>query len=284
MQWVGVANNIDRGYSMAWLRVHQSLVNHRKTLAAAHDLNIPTVYLIGHLVTLWLWCIDNAPDGDLTNISSQDIALIAQWGGDPDLFLNAITGNETTRPRFLERIQGRLQIHDWYDYTGKLIEQREANKERMRAARAKHKYNTVQQQFQNGVGLDESRVEKSRVEKSITTGGVVDIHERNFGPIGMPSEALQEVFIALGQFDIREVEETYAQARTHNPPLKFPAGWVLSVLQRGSSRSRDRPQKEPPWDPGPMMRERAAEQHAEIERITAEMEARDREEGIKHDS
>jgi hypothetical protein len=237
---------------MAWLRVYQSLVNHKKTLAAARDLKIPPVHLIGHLVALWLWCIDNAPDGDLSDISPSDIAFIAQWEGEPETFLSALSGNDPTHPRFLENpTEGKRYIHDWYDYSGKLIEQREANKERMRIARAKDKINTINEPCmstpETRVKLEKSRVEKSREDKSRTTYGVVDIHEKNFGPIGMPSEALQEVFVALSQFDIREVEETYAQARTHNPPLKFPAGWVLSVLEQsaGKAKARDRPGRLP---------------------------------------
>lgn len=260
---------------MAWLRVDQSLVNHKKTLAASRDLQIPPTHLIGHLIALWLWCLDNAPDGDLSDISPSDIAFISQWGGSPDSFIKALCGNDPEHPRFLENpAEGKIYIHDWYDYTGKLIEQREVNKQRMRRTRAKHKSITDSEPFAESVRLRNERNERnedeSRVEKSITTG-VFDIHEKYFGPLGMPSEALQDVFVALQQYDIEEVEETYARARQHNPPLKFPAGWVLSVLEGGSARSRDRPQAQEKWDPGPMMRERYEEQRrAEAKRITEE--------------
>ena len=115
---------------MAWLEVHQSLITHRKTLAAADLLDIPPAHLVGHLVCLWLWCLDNAEEGDLSTVSDRTISRAAQWDGSASDFVRALA--ET---RFLNTEEGCRAIHDWDDYAGRLMAQRRANTERKRAAR-----------------------------------------------------------------------------------------------------------------------------------------------------
>jgi len=59
-------------------------------------------------------------------------------------------------------------------------------------------------------------------------------------------------------------------------------GWkyIETMCKRGKgNKTRDRPKEKPAWDPGPMMREGAARQRAEIERIVAEQENGEREQG-----
>lgn len=116
---------------MAWIELHQSLPSHRKTLDAADLLNLPPVYVVGHMTAFWLWALDNVPSGRLGNIGSRTIARAAQWDGDAEMFVNAITD-----AGFLERDGDGLTIHDWYAYAGKLIDRREQNTQRMRDARA----------------------------------------------------------------------------------------------------------------------------------------------------
>ena len=114
---------------MAWIELHQSLPTHRKTLIASDILDISPVRFVGHIVTFWLWCLDNVPDGNLNGISPRMIARAAQWESDHDQFLEALL-----TAGFLD--QGEtLEIHDWFDYAGKLVERREAEKERSKQRR-----------------------------------------------------------------------------------------------------------------------------------------------------
>ena len=64
---------------MAWVEVHQSLREHRKLYSCADDLDIEPVLLLGMLVSLWLWALDNTPDGGLDNISNRTIARATRW-------------------------------------------------------------------------------------------------------------------------------------------------------------------------------------------------------------
>jgi hypothetical protein len=125
--------------------------------------------MMGILISLWLWAIDNAPDGKLEDISPRIIARAAQWSGDPELLIEVLKASE-----WLDECQTEdtLEIHDWDDYAGKLIEQRISERERSRKRRAeKGKKPKDDQQTTGGRPADDQqttagRVEKSRVEKS----------------------------------------------------------------------------------------------------------------------
>lgn len=109
---------------MAWIQIHQQLKDHRKVLAAADELDIEPAHMLGLLISFWLWAIDNAPDGSLAGISDRMIARAAQWDKDPEEFVAALTSAS-----LLDVTEdGVLEIHDWSEYTGKLIEQRENEK------------------------------------------------------------------------------------------------------------------------------------------------------------
>lgn len=117
---------------MAWIEVHQSLFTHRKTLELADLLGIPQVYAAAHLISLWTWALDNAPDGAL-HVRRTIIARASMWSGDADALCNALIESG-----FLEQSEnGVFTIHDWSDYAGRLVEKRRQNAERMREARSK---------------------------------------------------------------------------------------------------------------------------------------------------
>jgi len=119
---------------MAWIEVHQSLPGHKKTMKCAEALDIPEVYLVGHLVTLWLWALDNSTDGSLADVSNRMIAKAAQWAGDASTFVHALIG-----AGYLDRTEEGLYIHDWWEYAGKLLSQRERNREKQQRYRDKQK-------------------------------------------------------------------------------------------------------------------------------------------------
>jgi len=117
---------------VAWIQVHQQLKDHRKLLAAADELEIEPAHMLGLLISFWLWALDNAPSGSLQGISTRMIARAAQWSGTPDDFVQAMAHAGLLD----EEPDGSLTLHDWYEYTGKLIDQREAEKNRSRRRRA----------------------------------------------------------------------------------------------------------------------------------------------------
>jgi len=114
---------------MAWIELHQTLPTNKKTMRLSIILNIDAVQAVGHLCFLWLWAIDNAPDGNLSNFYNGEIALVAGWKGDPDDFVNALIKSGF--------VNENKSLHDWYDYAGKLIEKRREDADRKRTAREK---------------------------------------------------------------------------------------------------------------------------------------------------
>ena len=115
---------------MAWIESHQELAQHPKTkrFARAAGVDIPTA--IGHLHLLWWWCMDYAQDGNLSKWEATDIADAVHWEGEPGKLLTNLVDS-----RFIDNTNGLLCVHDWDDYTGKLMDVRRKDKERKRKAR-----------------------------------------------------------------------------------------------------------------------------------------------------
>jgi hypothetical protein len=123
---------------MAWIESHQELADHPKTKRAARALGVSLPTVIGHLHLLWYWALDYAQTGDLSQFDSADIADAAKWEGDAEAFVTALAEcGPGDQPGFLESLDGKLVLHDWMDYAGKLIEQREEDRTRKREAREK---------------------------------------------------------------------------------------------------------------------------------------------------
>lgn len=107
---------------MAWIESHQSLGGHLKLRRLARTLRVHGAQAIGHLHYLWWWALDGAPTGDLSGLTHEEIAELAEWPGDPDAFVAALKACGWLDPN------GHL--HDWEEYGGRLTRKREANRER----------------------------------------------------------------------------------------------------------------------------------------------------------
>ena len=120
---------------MAWIESHQTLRHHPKTKKLARILGISIPTAIGHLHCLWWWALDYADDGDLSRYDNEDIADAAMWDfNDAARFIEAMSS-----AGFLDKTNNGYVLHDWYDYAGKLIDQRESNRERQRLYRERKK-------------------------------------------------------------------------------------------------------------------------------------------------
>ena len=97
---------------MAWLESHTVLIRHRKLLELARRLNIPSVYALGHLHSLWYSVLEQQEDGNLSKWSDELIAEMAQYKGKPDIFVSSLVQYGW--------LDGRI-IHDWLDYAGRYL-------------------------------------------------------------------------------------------------------------------------------------------------------------------
>lgn len=132
---------------MAWFEAHQELPRHPKTRKAAKRLGIPIPHLVGHMWCLWGWALDMADDGNLSKFDAEDIAIGAEWEGDPQDFVDALTDcGSAGGAGFLERggsygpddhqTAGELVLHGWWDRAGKLVAKRRRDALRKRKERA----------------------------------------------------------------------------------------------------------------------------------------------------
>jgi hypothetical protein len=126
---------------MAWIELHQSVRDHRKIIEFASLLEMPEPHVVGHLAYLWLWALDNAPDGVLP-LSKPVIERAAQWQGKPGVFVDALLDCHLLDMASADR----WEIHDWDHYAGKLMDRRAANRERQ----ARHRDKKREEQTDNG--------------------------------------------------------------------------------------------------------------------------------------
>jgi hypothetical protein len=121
---------------VSWIESHQSLDSHPKTRRAAKLLGVSIPAVIGHLHILWHWALDYAPDGDLSGLTSDEIADGAMWDGGAQEFVDALTNcGIGDHAGFIDATDDGLCLHDWYDYAGKLVERRKEDAARKREAR-----------------------------------------------------------------------------------------------------------------------------------------------------
>lgn len=121
---------------MAWIESNQEIGRHPKTKKLARLLDISLVTAIGHLHYLWWWALDFAQDGNIGKYDEFDIAEACMWAGEHQSFVDALI-----QAGFVDKTESGLSIHDWFDYAGRLIIQKdikkEKNKERVKRFRDK---------------------------------------------------------------------------------------------------------------------------------------------------
>ncbi len=113
---------------MAWIESHQELADHPKTRRLMRLLGLDRYAAIGLVHVLWYWALDYADSGDLSACSDEDVADGVRWERDASELVSALT---TAGFLNVDRT-----IHDWEEFAGRYVAKRQANAERMRAARA----------------------------------------------------------------------------------------------------------------------------------------------------
>lgn len=128
---------------MPWFEAHDTMARHPKTLKLARLLGVDRRYAVGLLHDLFSWGLYAATkEGELPDMTKEDIAQALDWPSTPKKIDTLITA--LTQSGYLDQTKdstGRpvYAIHDWYDYAGKLFDQREKNREKNRRLREKSK-------------------------------------------------------------------------------------------------------------------------------------------------
>lgn len=119
---------------MAWFEAHETMARHPKTLKLARLLGTERRYAVGLLHDLFSWGLTAAAkDGMLRGMEGDDIAsaLDAPPGKKARALMQALVDSG-----YLDLRDGVYYIHDWYDYAGKLMDKREADRKRKAASSA----------------------------------------------------------------------------------------------------------------------------------------------------
>ena len=145
---------------MAWIEVHTNLPRHPKTMQLQERLRMKMPAAIGHLCLLWLWALENAPDGRLNRMDAKALAKICQIPlRRSEEYLEALLACG-----FLDRNEQGLMIHDWESYAGRYDVIRRKNAQRQKEYR--QRYARKHAGNDNVTGLQDSTGEDSTGEDS----------------------------------------------------------------------------------------------------------------------
>ena len=111
------------------------MARHPKTLKLARLLKVDRRYAVGLLHDLFSWGLDAAGKyGELPDMTAEDIASALEITGKKGVQTVAAL----VESGYLVKDGNTYSIHDWYDYAGKLMDKREADRARKaEAARRK---------------------------------------------------------------------------------------------------------------------------------------------------
>jgi len=112
-----------------WIKSDERLANHPKVDLLATTLDIHPAQALGHLHYIWYFGLNYADDGDLTRYR-RNLSKAAKYDGDNDEFVTALIDTG-----WLDENGKNLHIHDWLDYHGALLDQREKDRDRKRKER-----------------------------------------------------------------------------------------------------------------------------------------------------
>jgi DnaD/phage-associated family protein len=244
-----------------WIESHQNLGTHKKLIRLCSLLKFDRFRAVGLLHYLWWWALDNAPDGDLSGMTGEEIAQAIGFRGDGALLMRALINSGWVD--FDGEYQGgdlcKAQLHDWYEYAGKLLDRRNANREKVARYRNRHVTvtDTVTTPLGNGatvpnltVPLPPTPTTSAAAPKNVDVkdGDIFRAYESAFGMMLTPtiSESLQDMEQEYGRrWVVDALKETVESgART----LKY----TRSILDRWKTqgrngRSRDKPKDEIPY-------------------------------------
>lgn len=90
---------------MSWIEFHEALRDHWKIHRLSKRLNIPYPYALGLVANLWLWAVSNAPKGDLSGFTNDEI-LRAMMCQKVNLDVKKVLQE-------CELLNDDMKIHDW---------------------------------------------------------------------------------------------------------------------------------------------------------------------------
>ena len=190
-----------------------SITQSPATHMVASELRIHRLQVVGHLLSLYRWAMEFAPDGEVGRFPDSMLAYAAEWTGQPSRFVDALTSHNGEE-RYLESGQvSRLRLTNWDEIGGKLFKKRVYNRDRQRAVRQQEalQIDTLCEQHDDNISTtccQSSRAVAKRESKS-------------------KRKELQNMSAAEGAADVDD---------TALYPEKFELAWKLLPRRRNASK------------------------------------------------
>ncbi len=101
---------------MAWIELHDTLPDHDKVITVATALNMDKDLVVGKLVRLWVWALNNREDGIFRARDISTIAEVMRFRGKAQRLVDALV-----HARLLDCAEDTYVIHDWDERVGMLL-------------------------------------------------------------------------------------------------------------------------------------------------------------------
>ena len=140
--------------SVPWIRLYTSFPRHRKTMALRRILGTSDPIL-----GLWCWASENAPDGDLSGFTPEELETVSGWIGERGKAFKAICD-----VGFVDVVSdgvsaNRYTLHEWEEHAGAGISSYLTRRERQR---------DIMRDRRSGSGEDQKEKKKKK-KKSVST-------------------------------------------------------------------------------------------------------------------
>jgi hypothetical protein len=237
-----------------FIQVSLNLRRHPKVARLCSKLQSSTAW--AYVIDLWMWCVEYAPDGDLSRYSAEEVEFALGWTLDPGVLFAALR----TCGFIEDKDDGRMVIHDWEEHQGKWLAKLDDNRRRIRKWRkAKAKADagvTRTELVRNGNERDNRREDKTREDKRTVTESSEPLRATEpvvliFPVVGDPKvtdwgltkSVLSELEKAFPGVDVRgqcEKARVWLNAnptrrKTARGMYQFLFSWVERVQNRGGS-------------------------------------------------
>lgn len=178
---------------MAWIELHDDLPDHKKVIKLSGLLHLDKDAVVGKLIRLWLWALNNREDGVFQKCDVQTISEKMLYKGKAQGLIDAML-----ECRLLDECDGGYQIHKWDDRVCRLMDKRE---EKRRA--------------------DALRKQNERARKRSMNSFAYDAWNAAFGAPANPAQ-IEELTAMAENYDedtIRELIRSAAVAGAEQPVL-----------------------------------------------------------------
>lgn len=157
---------------MAWIKSYQELERHPKLMSLMTSMEWDVDTAIGKLHRFWWWCLDYAPDGNVSRFGPQQIGRSCDTDG--GRFIEAMV-----KAGFMDSVP-YLRLHDWWDYAGEFLRGRLTGKpEQLKAIKDSYYVVTTEQSRSTGDVNTPQKDKKDKKDKKDSCSSPAAIEREN---------------------------------------------------------------------------------------------------------